>query len=73
MLVIVRSVIFNVLFYLNLAAYLIVAMPTLLLPYRYLLAVARAWAYVQEAIAHAPGFGAGHGPLDHAWSLRGRL
>ena len=36
-------------------------------------AVARAWAYVQEAIAHAPGFGAGHGPLDHAWSLRGRL
>jgi len=35
-------------------------------------AVARAWAYVQEAIAHAPGFGAGHGPLDHAWPLRGR-
>ena len=33
-------------------------------------AVARAWAYVQEAIAHAPGLGAGHGPLDHAWSLR---
>ena len=36
-------------------------------------AVARAWAYVQEAIAHAPGFGAGHGPLDHAWPLRGNL
>jgi hydroxymethylpyrimidine/phosphomethylpyrimidine kinase len=35
-------------------------------------AVARAWAYVQEAIARAPGFGAGHGPLDHAWPLRGR-
>ena len=35
-------------------------------------AVARAWAYVQEAIAHAPGLGAGHGPLDHAWSLRER-
>jgi hydroxymethylpyrimidine/phosphomethylpyrimidine kinase len=35
-------------------------------------AVARAWAYVQEAIAHAPGFGAGQGPLDHAWPLRGR-
>jgi hydroxymethylpyrimidine/phosphomethylpyrimidine kinase len=34
-------------------------------------AVARAWAYVQEAIARAPGFGAGHGPLDHAWPLRG--
>ena len=35
-------------------------------------AVARAWAYVQEAIVRAPGFGAGHGPLDHGWPLRGR-
>jgi hydroxymethylpyrimidine/phosphomethylpyrimidine kinase len=35
-------------------------------------AVARAWGYVQEAIAQAPGFGAGHGPLDHGWPLRGR-
>ena len=36
-------------------------------------AVARAWAYVAEAIRRAPGFGAGHGPLDHAWPLRGRI
>jgi len=36
-------------------------------------AVARAWAYVQEAMARAPGFGAGHGPLDHAWPLRRAL
>ncbi len=36
-------------------------------------AVARAWAYVQEAILQAPGFGAGHGPLNHAWPLKGRL
>ncbi|MDB5430752.1 MAG: thiD [Caulobacter sp.] len=35
-------------------------------------AVARAWAYVQEAIARAPGLGAGHGPLDHGWPLRDR-
>jgi hydroxymethylpyrimidine/phosphomethylpyrimidine kinase len=35
-------------------------------------AVARAWAYVQEAIAHAPGLGAGAGPLGHGWPLRGR-
>jgi hydroxymethylpyrimidine/phosphomethylpyrimidine kinase len=35
-------------------------------------AVARAWAYVAEAIRRAPGFGAGAGPLDHAWPLRGR-
>lgn len=34
-------------------------------------AVARAWGYVQEAMRRAPGFGAGHGPLDHGWPLRG--
>jgi len=34
-------------------------------------AVARAWGYVAEAIRLAPGFGAGHGPLDHAWPVRG--
>jgi hydroxymethylpyrimidine/phosphomethylpyrimidine kinase len=33
-------------------------------------AVARAWAYVQEAMVRAPGLGAGHGPLDHGWPLR---
>lgn len=35
-------------------------------------AVARGWAYTAEALRRAPGFGAGHGPLDHAWPLRGR-
>lgn len=35
-------------------------------------AVARGWAYVQEAIVSAPGLGQGHGPLDHGWPLRGR-
>jgi hydroxymethylpyrimidine/phosphomethylpyrimidine kinase len=33
-------------------------------------AVARAWAYVAEAIRPAPGLGRGHGPLDHGWPLR---
>jgi hydroxymethylpyrimidine/phosphomethylpyrimidine kinase len=33
-------------------------------------AVARAWAYVHEALRRAPGLGKGHGPLDHAWPLR---
>lgn len=33
-------------------------------------AVADAIAYVQGAIAHAPGFGAGAGPLDHGWRAR---
>jgi 1-acyl-sn-glycerol-3-phosphate acyltransferase len=41
---IVRSVLFNVLFYLNLFVYLCVAPPTLLLPRRVLLAVVRFWA-----------------------------
>ena len=40
----VRSVVFNALFYLNLAVYLVAAMFTLPLPYRYVLTVARAWA-----------------------------
>jgi len=34
-------------------------------------AVARAWAYVHEAMRRAPGLGGGHGPLDHGWPLRG--
>ncbi len=33
-------------------------------------AVARAHAYTAEAIRRAPGFGAGHGPIDHAWPVR---
>jgi hydroxymethylpyrimidine/phosphomethylpyrimidine kinase len=36
-------------------------------------AVRRARDYVQEAIRRAPGFGAGHGPLDHAWPMRGSI
>ncbi len=35
-------------------------------------AVTRAWSYVHQAILQAPGFGAGHGPLDHGWPLRGK-
>ncbi len=33
-------------------------------------AVRRARAYVQEAIRTAPGFGAGHGPLNHGHTVR---
>jgi hydroxymethylpyrimidine/phosphomethylpyrimidine kinase len=33
-------------------------------------AVRRARDYVHAAILAAPGFGAGHGPLDHGWTLR---
>jgi hydroxymethylpyrimidine/phosphomethylpyrimidine kinase len=33
-------------------------------------AVEHALGYVREAIRRAPGFGKGHGPLDHGWPLR---
>jgi 1-acyl-sn-glycerol-3-phosphate acyltransferase len=38
-----RSVAFNVLFYLNTLVYLIVALPTFFMPYRAIIAVAKAW------------------------------
>jgi 1-acyl-sn-glycerol-3-phosphate acyltransferase len=43
-LVIFRSAVFNLVFYLNLVAYLLVAVPVLLLPRRYMLALAKHWA-----------------------------
>ncbi|WP_394763370.1 bifunctional hydroxymethylpyrimidine kinase/phosphomethylpyrimidine kinase [Phenylobacterium sp.] len=36
-------------------------------------ATARAWDYVHRAMLSAPGLGAGHGPLDHGWPLRGTI
>ncbi len=33
-------------------------------------AVPAARAYLMEAIARAPGFGAGHGPLNHGWPFQ---
>jgi hydroxymethylpyrimidine/phosphomethylpyrimidine kinase len=33
-------------------------------------AVARAHDYVQAAIRSAPGFGHGHGPLNHAHTVK---
>jgi hydroxymethylpyrimidine/phosphomethylpyrimidine kinase len=35
-------------------------------------AVRRAHAFVAEAIRAAPGFGGGHGPIDHGWPLAPR-
>lgn len=43
MLILVRSIVFNVLFYLNTLIYLVVALPTFFLPYRAIIAVARSW------------------------------
>jgi 1-acyl-sn-glycerol-3-phosphate acyltransferase len=43
-LILVRSVLFNILFYLNLLGYFIVAIPSFFLPYRAIVAFAKAWA-----------------------------
>lgn len=36
-------------------------------------AVARGRSFVIEAMRRAPGFGAGHAPLDHSWRQRGSI
>jgi 1-acyl-sn-glycerol-3-phosphate acyltransferase len=42
-LILVRSILFNALFYLNTLVFLIVALPTFVLPYRAIIAVAQTW------------------------------
>ena len=48
--IVVRSILFNALFYLNLAAYLVIALPTLVLPRWGILGLARNWARVNLAL-----------------------
>jgi 1-acyl-sn-glycerol-3-phosphate acyltransferase len=43
-LIFVRSILFNALFYLNTLVYLVIALPTFFMPYRAIIAVARSWA-----------------------------
>ena len=43
MLILIRSILFNILFYLNLLIYLVAAIPTFFLPYRVLVAFAKSW------------------------------
>ncbi len=45
MLTFVRSLAFNALFYLNTALWLMIALPTFFLPYRAIIAVAKAWGH----------------------------
>jgi 1-acyl-sn-glycerol-3-phosphate acyltransferase len=42
-LILVRSIAFNLLFYLNTLVYLVIALPTFFMPYRAIIAVARSW------------------------------
>jgi len=48
--IVVRSILFNALFYLNLGVYLIIAIPTLVLPRWGILGLARSWARVNLAL-----------------------
>ena len=41
--IVIRSVIFNIVFYVTLVGWLIVALPTFFMPYRAIIAVAKAW------------------------------
>ena len=49
----VRSVVFNIAFYLNTALWLIAALPTFFLPYRAILWVAKTWGRVNVWLLHA--------------------
>lgn len=51
----VRSIAFNVLFYLNTALWLIIALPTFFMPYRAILAVAKAWSRSNLVLLRAIG------------------
>ena len=48
-----RSIVFNALFYLNTLVWLIVALPTFFMPYRAIIAVAKAWARTNLTLLHA--------------------
>jgi 1-acyl-sn-glycerol-3-phosphate acyltransferase len=42
--VLFRSIVFNIVFYLNTLVYLVIALPTFFMSYRSVLAVAKAWS-----------------------------
>ncbi len=46
MLTLLRSLLFNVLFYLNTAIWLVIALPTFLLPYQAIIEIARTWGRI---------------------------
>ena len=48
--IVVRSIAFNVLFYLNTALYLVAALPTFVLPYRAIIAVAKSWGRTNQVL-----------------------
>jgi 1-acyl-sn-glycerol-3-phosphate acyltransferase len=55
--ILLRSIVFNVLFYLNTVAYLIVALPTFFMPYRVIVAVAQSWGRTNLKLLRIAGIG----------------
>ena len=55
MLILVRSIVFNVLFYLSTAVWLIIALPTFFMPYTAILAVAKAWGRTNLVLLRIAG------------------
>ncbi len=51
--ILVRSIAFNVLFYLNTVIYLIIALPAFFLPYRAIIAVAKSWGRTNLVLLRA--------------------
>src|SRR5882672_3263388 len=49
--IMLRSLVFNVLFYLNTVLWLLAALPTFFMPYRAIIAVAKAWGRCNRALA----------------------
>jgi len=54
-LILVRSIVFNVLFYLNTLVYLVIALPTFFMPYRAILAVAKSWGRTNLVLLRVAG------------------
>jgi len=54
-LTLVRSIVFNVLFYLNTLVYLVIALPTFFMPYRAILAVAKSWGRTNLVLLRVAG------------------
>jgi 1-acyl-sn-glycerol-3-phosphate acyltransferase len=52
-LIIIRSILFNILFYLNLLGYFIAAIPSFFLPYRVVVAFAKAWGHTNLWLVRA--------------------
>lgn len=50
--IILRSLVFNALFYVNTALWLIAALPTFFMPYRAIIEVAKAWGRFNRALTH---------------------